>query len=220
MPFEISNLMMVCSIVEREQGSHILAISREVGATGGTIFQGRGSVKDRFLNLLGIDERRKEICMTIMPESMESSFYETLQTHTNFKKPGTGIVFSIPLKDVLGINQLPKKSQTFKEGDKRMSTDAIFIIVDDGLAQDVMHVAKENGATGGTVIHARGSGTHEHEKLFNMDIEPEKEIILILTKTENTTGIIEAINKAFEIDKPGHGVIFVIETTRTLGLVV
>ncbi|MDE8087930.1 hypothetical protein PT077_08980, partial [Erysipelothrix rhusiopathiae] len=42
---------------------------------------------------------------------------------------------------------------------RNMGTDAIFIIVDDGLAQDVMHVAKNHGATGGTIIHARGSGT-------------------------------------------------------------
>lgn len=218
MPFELSNLIMVCSIVEREHGSHILSISRQVGATCGTVFQGRGCVRDRLLNMLGIEERRKEVCITIMPEMFETDFYERIQMHTQFKKPDTGVVFSVPLKSVLGIQKLPGHVKTIKEGERNMGTDAIFIIVDDGLAQDVMHVAKNHGATGGTIIHARGSGTHEHEKLFNMDIEPEKEIILILSQMELTSSIVEALNTSFEIDKPGHGVIFVIETSRTLGL--
>ncbi|WP_342622092.1 P-II family nitrogen regulator [Erysipelothrix sp. P66] len=218
MPFQISNLIMVCSIVERERGSHILSISREVGATGGTVFQGRGCVRDRLLNLLGIEERRKEVCLTIMPELLEKDFYDHIQKHTNFKKPDSGVIFSVPLKSVLGIQKLPSHIKTLKEGERNVGIDAIFIIVDDGFAQDVMHVAKEHGATGGTIIHARGSGTHEHEKLFNMDIEPEKEVILILSQMDMTDAIVHALNTSFEIDKPGHGVIFVVETSRTLGL--
>ena len=71
---------------------------------------------------------------------------------------------------------------------------------------------------GGTVIHGRGSGTEEKEKLFNIVIEPEKDIILILSKVDEVEKITNAIKKVLNISKPGAGIIFTLDVTKTLGL--
>ena len=79
-------------------------------------------------------------------------------------------------------------------------------------------VATKAGAKGGTVINGRGSGIHETSKVFSMDIEPEKEIVLILSKAEMTESIVSSIAKEMQIDMPGNGIVYVQDVNRTYGL--
>ena len=95
---------------------------------------------------------------------------------------------------------------------------AIFVIVDRGKAEAVMDAALEMGARGGTVIKARGAGVHETSKLFSMDIEPEKEIVFVLSKASQTEKIVTGVRDKLEIDKPGNGVIFCQDVNQTYGL--
>lgn len=71
---------------------------------------------------------------------------------------------------------------------------------------------------GGTVINGRGSGIHETSKVFSMEIEPGKEIILILSESNRTNAIVTSIRKEMNIDEPGNGLIFVQDTNETYGL--
>ena len=52
--------------------------------------------------------------------------------------------------------------------------EAIFCIVNAGFSDAVMDAAKELGARGGTVIHARGTANSDAEKLYQITIQPEK----------------------------------------------
>ncbi len=63
--------------------------------------------------------------------------------------------------------------------------DLIITIVNRGFDDVVMEAARGAGATGGTVLHARGAGVHEAEKFFGISIQPEKDVILILAKCED-----------------------------------
>ncbi|MEX2364611.1 MAG: hypothetical protein WD597_13355, partial [Balneolaceae bacterium] len=56
----------------------------------------------------------------------------------------------------------------------------IVTIVNKGFSGKVVDASKEAGAEGGTIITGRGSGIHEKAKLFNLAIEPEKDIVLTL----------------------------------------
>jgi nitrogen regulatory protein PII len=55
-------------------------------------------------------------------------------------------------------------------------------------------------------------------KLFNMDIEPEKEMVIILTEKEAMRGIVDNIRKKLSIDEPGNGIIFVQDVAETYGI--
>ena len=57
--------------------------------------------------------------------------------------------------------------------------EVIFCIVNAGFSDAVMDAAKEFGARGGTVIHARGTANSEAEKMFGITIQPEKEIVMM-----------------------------------------
>jgi nitrogen regulatory protein PII len=136
----------------------------------------------------------------------------------NFAKPNHGIVFSTSTWGVLGTIHATKFLEAEEQRRDKAVYQLIMTIVNRGKAADVIDAASEAGSKGGTIINARGSGIHEQAKLFNMEIEPEKEMVLILAKTEVVDKITEAIAKKIDIEKPGNGIIFVQNVHRTIGL--
>lgn len=211
-------MVIVCCILDFGQGSAALAAAKNAGALGQTIFLGRGTVQDRFLKFLGAYEVRKEILVAaVASPDAEENLYGRLDEKFNLHKPQTGIAFSLPLEELRSLHGRVDSKESPK-GVKMMAYQAIFVIVNKGMSVEVLEAAESAGSTGGTVIHGRGSGTAEKAKLFNIAIEPEKDIVLILTKRENTEEIAAAIEKRLQISEPGAGILFVLNVARTLGL--
>ena len=96
--------------------------------------------------------------------------------------------------------------------------DLIVVIVPPGKVEDALEAARRAGAEGGTIVHGRGTGIHEQKKILNIPIEPEKDILMILVPESLTDGVLSAIDEAVELNKPGHGIGFVLEAKRVVGL--
>ncbi|WP_025027923.1 P-II family nitrogen regulator [Caldalkalibacillus mannanilyticus] len=96
--------------------------------------------------------------------------------------------------------------------------DLIVTIVNKGYSEKVVEASKKAGAEGGTIIYGRGTGIHEQAKLFNIAIEPEKELILTLIDREKTEKVLQSIMLDAELNKPGKGIAFVLEVERTIGI--
>ena len=63
----------------------------------------------------------------------------------------------------------------------------IVCIINDGFADEAMDAARAVGARGGTVLSARGTANIEAEKAFHIQIQPEKEMIMILVDDASKT---------------------------------
>jgi len=100
----------------------------------------------------------------------------------------------------------------------KTNLELIVTIVNKGYSEDVVDATKRAGATGGTVLHGRGTGIHETAKLFGIPIEPEKEIVLTLIDKNKTQAVLEAINETIKLYKPGTGIAFVLEVEKALGI--
>ena len=96
--------------------------------------------------------------------------------------------------------------------------EVIFCIVNAGFSDEVMDAAREFGARGGTVIRARGTANPEAEKLFNIAIQPEKEIVMILVESELKNDILHALYKAVGLKTPGQGIAFTMPVDDVVGL--
>lgn len=94
----------------------------------------------------------------------------------------------------------------------------IVTIVAKGYSSDVIDASTAAGATGGTILHGRGSGVHEKAKFFNIHIEPEKEIVLTLCKANIVDAVLESISQAVSIEKPNHGIAFVMDVSKVIGI--
>ena len=94
----------------------------------------------------------------------------------------------------------------------------IFCIVNKGYSDTVMEAAKEFGARGGTVLNARGTANAEAEKLFDMVIQPEKEIVMILVRPEIKGEIMHALYRKIGLNTPGQGIAFSMPVDGVAGL--
>lgn len=84
----------------------------------------------------------------------------------------------------------------------------IYTVVNSGFADDVVVAAREAGAKGGTIVHARGTGDIESAKFFGIHIEPEKEIVIILTENSLRHDIMTAIYKKAGLTTSAAGFTF------------
>ena len=96
--------------------------------------------------------------------------------------------------------------------------EVIFCIVNAGFSDEVMDAAREFGARGGTVIRARGTANAEAEKLFNIAIQPEKEIVMILVEKKIKNDILHAVYKAVGLNTPGQGIAFTMPVESVVGI--
>ena len=86
------------------------------------------------------------------------------------------------------------------------------------ITDDIVDAAKEAGATGATIIPARGTGIKEAKTFFGLSLEARTDIILFLVEEHLVTKILDAIRKAGEFHKPGTGIAFVIPVEHVVGL--
>lgn len=209
---------LLTAIVDFGKAGKLLKEAKKLGATGGTIFLGRGTVDSHLLDFLGLNEIRKEILIIIAEKEYEEALFHGLNKKFHFEKPNHGIAFSMSLNSCLGIKESEYKDMKDHQGVKEMKYESIFTIVDKGMDHQVIEAAKAAGARGGTIIHARGSGTTDKPLLFNLEIDSEKEVVLILAEKEKVDAITDSIREKLEIDKPGKGIIFTMDVNRTIGL--
>ncbi|WP_028830270.1 P-II family nitrogen regulator [Proteocatella sphenisci] len=206
-------------IVKCGMGSKVLSIARSSGICGGTIIIGRGTVKNAFLKFFELDQSRKEIVMVISNRKSGCSFLEKIYKELKLDKQGNGIAFSIPVINVIGTKHCMGDEEQDCKGDNKMFLyNSIFVIVERGNAQTVVDVANDAGARGATIINARGAGVHETQKIFAIEIEPEKEIVLLLVDSAKTEKVCEHISNQLELEEPGKGIMFVQGVNKVYGL--
>ena len=94
----------------------------------------------------------------------------------------------------------------------------IWAIVNNGFSEAVMETAKACGAKGGTILNGRGTISKDAEKFFNITIQPEKEIVMILVKTELVDNILKALYTAVGTATPAQGIAFALPVDEIAGL--
>lgn len=97
--------------------------------------------------------------------------------------------------------------------------EVIFCVVNAGFADTVMDAAKEFGARGGTVIHARGTANNLAEKKFEIPVQPEKEIVMILVPTAIKDDVLHGLYRAVGLKTAGQGIAFSLPVDAAVGLV-
>ena len=96
--------------------------------------------------------------------------------------------------------------------------EVIFCIVNAGFADAVMDAAKEYGARGGTVIHARGTANSLAEKKFQIPVQPEKEVVMILVPSAIKDDVLHGLYRVVGLKTPGQGIAFSLPVDATVGL--
>jgi len=96
--------------------------------------------------------------------------------------------------------------------------ETILCIVNAGFTDTVMSAARACGATGGTVLHARGTANPEAETFFKITIQPDKEVVLILVPSAIKDDVLHAIYREAGLNTPGQGIAFSLPVDGVVGL--
>ena len=167
-------------------------------------FRAKGTAVSNMLELLGIENNEKRAVVTVCTREKTKELIKEEKNKIFIGVPGRGIVVSVPVKSVGG----GKTVEYINDGggsigrapDINLEYELIVVIANEGRTDVVMDAARGAGATGGTVLHGKGTGKGSTENFFSVSIATEKEVILIVAKKEEKAKIMRAI-----VEKAGAG---------------
>lgn len=200
-------------IVNRGKANRLLRRAQEIGAQRGTIFLGEGTMSSRWLEVFGVNQSQKEVLLIAVPDEVTERFYAMLREEFNLHKKYKGIAFSVPYR---AIGKDAGQREAPAQGDHAAHI-CLMTVLERGLAEECMRVARAAGARGGTVLHAHGAGVPQ-DFYFPLVIEPQKEILMIVAPRENARVIRDAIYQNMRLERKGAGILFALPVNRTLGL--
>lgn len=213
--------VLMITVLNRGYGKKITDLFTDRGIRMNFLALGKGTADLKILCYWGLGETEKDIVFSIMPAETA----EALQGELNKKlrSPGSGIAMTIPISLAAGCSEkcpcdpaLQKTGGIFME--QAFEHALIVVIANQGFSDEVMDAAKSAKATGGTVIHARGLNGKEAEKFFGITIQPEKELIFILTKNEHSQDIMRAITGDRELRTDAKAIAFSLPVNGVSGL--
>lgn len=94
----------------------------------------------------------------------------------------------------------------------------ILCIVNTGFSETAMDAARKRGASGGTVIHGRGTASKDAEKVFNITIQPDKEIVMIVVPTKIKDDVLKGLYDEVGVDTQAQGIAFSLPVDDTVGI--
>ncbi len=185
---------------------------------------GKGTAGSDVLDYLGLEESEKVVMFSVVTGETWRKLKKRMQQKLNIDIPGKGISFIIPMSSVGGKKALDflLAGQQFeiKEESELKNTDheLLIVISDYGYTNLVMDAAREAGAGGGTVLHAKGTGMEKAEKFFGVMLAAEKEMTFIVTRSSKKNAIMKAIMDKAGMGTKARSVIFSLPVTETAGL--
>jgi len=181
---------------------------------------GRGTATKSMLDLIGLQSRERRIIMNIASQEQTAALIKEQKRRLYIDAPGNGIVISTPVKSVgggstlayLGGGQAKKRTPELN-----YDFELILAIANEGYTDAVMDAARAAGATGGTVLHAKGTGAANAEKFFKVSIAQEKEIVLILARAADKTAIMASVLKLAGPDSEAGALILSLPVSEVAG---
>jgi nitrogen regulatory protein P-II 1 len=86
------------------------------------------------------------------------------------------------------------------------------------LSEKVIDTAKEAGATGATIIPARGIGAAEKKTFFGLSIEGPTDVVLFVVEEHVSDDILSALTAKCQIQEPGAGIAFSVAIEEVAGI--
>ena len=220
----MGNLYLMTTIVDRKSIKKYLDLYHENNVHIMYHILGYGTVSSEILDYLGFDSKEKAVTFTILEESKWSDLKAQLQKKLKIDAPGEGITFTSPLSSIGGKKTLQflLECQDYQKEEestlKNTTHDLIIVIAEQGYTNIIMDAARTAGAYGGTVVHAKGTGMEAAEKFMGVSLAAEKEMVFIVTRTEQKNAIMQAIMKEAGLDSKAKSIVFSLPVTDTAGL--
>lgn len=220
----MSEMYMMITITKRLTSRKMHGFYEQNGLSPIFCTLANGTATSEMLDYFGLEATEKIVMMSVVTESTWKGVKRGLEEQVQIDVPGRGIAFLIPLSSIGGKKVLQfltdgQKVEIEKESTmKDTKYELIVVIANHGHSEEVMDAARDRGAGGGTVIHAKGTGLEKAEKFLGVSIADEKEMIFIVAKTEDKNRIMKSIMENAGLNSKARSVVFSMPVTDTAGL--
>ena len=220
----MSRLEMMVTITDRSMSKKFLSFYNEKGLEVSIITLGKGTASSEILDYFGLDGTEKSVFIHIITDDMWLDIKRDLQRKMNIDVPGIGIAFTIPLSSIGGkkaLNYLTEGRSFVKEEEselKETKYELLIVIANQGYSELIMDAARQVHAAGGTVIHAKGTGIQKAERFLGVSLVAEKELVLIVVKSEMKNNIMRAIMDKAGLESKAKSIVFSLPVTGTAGM--
>ena len=220
----MSSVYCMVTITGRNHGEQFSSLFRTEHLPVMLLTLGNGTASSEMLDYFGMESREKIVIFTVVTWESWRHVKGQMEQKLNIDVPGTGISFLIPVSSVGGgkaLRYLLAGQEYEKEEESELKNteyELLIVISNYGYNNLVMEAAREAGAGGGTVVHARGTGRERAEKFFGVTLAEEKELTFIVTRTEKKNEIMKAIMEKAGMESKAKSILFSLPVTETAGL--
>ena len=213
--------MLLLSIVERGKGQKLIKELENINIRINFQSVGFGTAPTEMMDIFWLGSNDKDVIISLGAEdvvkNMLANFGNIFVSHSKYG--GLMIVLKTSaasrlLTEILDFNS----DKNLEKGDGTMKNEhhnnLIIISVNEGFCDDVMHVAKKAGATGGTVIKGRLAEFEQFAELGKNEMDGEREILCILAPLKTSEQIMNDVNKEFGLTSKANGILFAIPTEK------
>ena len=214
-------LYMTIGVISRLHADKLEAIHESLKLPFLLRIQGHGSVSSDYLSLRNMDPTEKSIFIAISDTAKCRELMRRARDEAYIDIPSRGVMMAVPVKSVGGRKTLEYlQSNLSPEGaapKMQFEYELIYVILNHGYVDEVMDAARDAGAGGGTVLHAKGSGSKYASQFLGMSLSDDKDLILIVVKAEKKAGIMQRIAEETGITHPAGAICFSVPVSGLAG---
>ena len=185
-----------------------------------------GTASSEIIDALGLGDIEKSVLLSMMPKAFADEMLHKLRSKLELYSPNSGIAFTIPITGTNNhtlhmINNLSdERGSIFKRRAPMndMSYTLIAAVVNRGYSEEVMQASKSAGARGGTVIHSSRITDGNTLQFWGLTFQEEKEIVLIIARTEEKKNMMQAISDRCGIHSEAKGIVISLPIDSVVGI--
>lgn len=217
-------LYLMVTVVGKNQYNPFLRFYEEHGLTAAFSMAGRGTATNDMLDCLGLEATEKAVILSVAAEACLKQLRLGLRKTMRINVPGNGIVFLVPLSSIGGKKPLLflTENQNFRKGEESTLKDTkyelLMAVINQGYTRLLMDAARDAGASGGTILHAKGTGMERAEAFLGVSFVAEKEIVLIVVPKQNKNRIMKAIMDEAGAGSRAGAIVFSLPVTSVMGM--
>ena len=220
----MSNFVLLNLIVPRDSENMVVDFLQENGIATCTTTLCRGTAGKNLLSMLGLQMTEKLMFSAMLPRPSSHRILRKLVSQMGLNRPGQGIAYTLPATSIGGASARAlllsgqKEMEEVEDMPQTFLYELLIAIVNRGHSDSVMDAAREAGAFGGTIFHARGTRPEDQTRFFGVSIADEKEMLMILTTSAQKAEIMRSIMDKAGMNSPAHTVMFSLPVESVAGL--
>lgn len=160
-----------------------------------------GAAASDTLSILGFEKSEKTIMQSLVTGPQVRALTHDLTYDMDIDLPNRGIALAVPLSSIVSralTERISAQGESIAppqdtDTERKTNMELVIAICSKGNSAEVMKLARAAGASGGTIVKAKGTAPEGMDTFFGMSLSNEKEIIYIVTKKEKKNEIMQAV---------------------------